>query len=100
MKALIVAVALALLTFILLDRRRRALAETRKRAVTNAPSAHAAPSARDTGNQRDEVLQLTKDELYAEAKRLAIKGRSRMSKAELIRAIDDEHQIRTPPDTE
>ena len=40
-----------------------------------------------TGNPRKELTERTKDELYNRAKELQIEGRSRMDKAELVRAI-------------
>jgi hypothetical protein len=40
-----------------------------------------------TRNRRTERRELTRDELYAEAQRLGVKGRSTMTKSELEKAI-------------
>lgn len=47
-------------------------------------------STQGTGNPRKSLEDRTKHELYNEAKKLAIEGRSKMSKSELVRAIQRE----------
>jgi hypothetical protein len=50
------------------------------------PQTPTAMSERLTGS-RSNSANRTKDELYADAKRMGIKGRSKMTKAELARAV-------------
>jgi hypothetical protein len=52
------------------------------------PQRPTAASARLTG-LRSESRNRTKEQLYADAKRLGIKGRSKMTKAELARAVGE-----------
>ena len=71
------------------------VAYSEERSATGLPEARGErPRSRTTrtagsGGSRDGDDR-TRDELYAEAKRLGIEGRSKMNKRELARAVDDE----------
>src|ERR1700754_1364284 len=54
--------------------------------LTPGPQRPTATSKRLTGMEPDPEHR-TRDQLYAEAKRLGVKGRSKMTKAELARAV-------------
>jgi sporulation protein YlmC with PRC-barrel domain len=61
-------------------------------ATSGTRSTGALPTGR--GRSRTESETRTRAELYAEAKRLGIEGRSKMNKRELARAVEKEHGAR------
>jgi sporulation protein YlmC with PRC-barrel domain len=68
------------------------LAYSEKRSATGLAEGRGGQSpprtSRRGGSSRGERDERTREELYAEAKRLAIEGRSKMNKRELARAVD------------
>ena len=70
-----------------LGRRLNEADDTPTVGLTPAPQKPTTTSRRLTGSPTDSENR-TKDQLYADAQRLGIKGRSKMTKAELARAVD------------
>jgi hypothetical protein len=60
---------------------------TRSRTSTASRARGTASRARGTASRTVEHVGRTKEELYADATRLGIKGRSKMTKAELEKAV-------------
>ena len=60
--------------------------DNRAIGLVPGPQSPTAMSERLTGS-RSSSANRTKDQLYADAKRMGIKGRSKMTKAELARAV-------------
>ena len=68
------------------ERARHGESATASRTSTEDPLSSGERGGRRSGTQR--AKGRTRDQLYAEAKRKNIKGRSRMNKAQLRRAVD------------
>lgn len=66
---------------------RRAGIALTPRGLRRTPLTVASPRALPPGRQSSTVADGTRDELYAQAQRLGIPGRSKMTKAELRRAL-------------
>lgn len=61
---------------------------SRQLRAVSEPSRTASPRARTAGGPSETSSERTKQELYEEAKKLGVEGRSKMSKAQLARAIE------------
>lgn len=67
--------------------RKRGDSKEKAARIANQAAATSRSSTAKKGGRRGPYEDRTKDELYAQAKKVGIEGRSKMSKPELIRAL-------------